>query len=137
MYFFNDPLWNPKHDPFGRDRCHGTSRRLAHEDFDEEQRRLLLRFCTGSSRVPPGGFQELQPNFTVDAWSVGDWWRSRSVVGRRRRRGMLKCGWECFDVFCMVGNGSWRRGRRAFIHQIRCVDSSGISVADSLDMSFR
>jgi hypothetical protein len=37
------------------------------KDFNEEQRRLLLRFCTGSSRVPPGGFAELQPNFAVDS----------------------------------------------------------------------
>lgn len=41
------------------------------KDFDEEQRRLLLRFCTGSSRVPPGGFQELQPNFTVEVSNAG------------------------------------------------------------------
>lgn len=41
------------------------------KDFNEEQRRLLLRFCTGSSRVPPGGFAELQPNFAVEVSDAG------------------------------------------------------------------
>ena len=41
------------------------------KEFDEEKQRLLLRFCTGSSRVPPGGFAELQPNFSVEVSNAG------------------------------------------------------------------
>jgi len=34
-------------------------------ELDAEQRCLLLHFTTGSSRLPPGGFTQLKPTFTV------------------------------------------------------------------------
>eukprot|EP00448_Togula_jolla_P019496 CAMPEP_0170588778 /NCGR_PEP_ID=MMETSP0224-20130122/11012_1 /TAXON_ID=285029 /ORGANISM="Togula jolla, Strain CCCM 725" /LENGTH=230 /DNA_ID=CAMNT_0010912519 /DNA_START=37 /DNA_END=729 /DNA_ORIENTATION=- len=40
-------------------------------DLAEEQRGLLLRFVTGSSRLPPGGFVKLTPQFSVDVSSSG------------------------------------------------------------------
>mmetsp|Transcript_107097 Transcript_107097/g.298274 ORF Transcript_107097/g.298274 Transcript_107097/m.298274 type:complete len:684 (-) Transcript_107097:106-2157(-) len=38
-------------------------------ELDPEQRCMLLHFATGSSRLPPGGFTDLKPAFTV---SVSD-----------------------------------------------------------------
>lgn len=35
------------------------------EELDEERRCLLLQFATGSSRLPPGGFADLKPQFSV------------------------------------------------------------------------
>lgn len=34
-------------------------------DLTPEQRGLLLRFCTGCSRLGPGGFQSLEPKFSI------------------------------------------------------------------------
>merc|ERR1711920_458578 len=34
-------------------------------DWDDLQRRMLLRFVTGSGRLPPGGFASLKPPFTI------------------------------------------------------------------------
>lgn len=36
------------------------------EELTLEQRCMLLHFATGSSRLPPGGFQDLKPKFSVD-----------------------------------------------------------------------
>jgi len=41
------------------------------QESDEQTRRQLLRFCTGSSRLPPGGFAELSPRFTVEVSGAG------------------------------------------------------------------
>lgn len=35
------------------------------EDLNQEQRCMLLHFTTGSSRLPPGGFPDVRPTFTV------------------------------------------------------------------------
>jgi len=40
-------------------------------ELDPEQRCLLLHFTTGSSRLPPGGFTQLKPTFTVLACDSG------------------------------------------------------------------
>jgi len=40
-------------------------------DFNAQQRCRLLRFATGSSRPPPGGFAELHPPFAVEVSSLG------------------------------------------------------------------
>eukprot|EP00404_Azadinium_spinosum_P036867 CAMPEP_0180641182 /NCGR_PEP_ID=MMETSP1037_2-20121125/46320_1 /TAXON_ID=632150 /ORGANISM="Azadinium spinosum, Strain 3D9" /LENGTH=824 /DNA_ID=CAMNT_0022663957 /DNA_START=23 /DNA_END=2494 /DNA_ORIENTATION=- len=45
---------------------------VVRDEFDEEQRCLLLHFVTGSSRLPPGGFVELCPPFSIEvasSWS--------------------------------------------------------------------
>lgn len=39
---------------------------VVRKDLNPEERCLLLHFVTGSSRLPPGGFKELQPGFTID-----------------------------------------------------------------------
>jgi len=39
---------------------------VVREDLTAEDRCLLLHFVTGSSRLPPGGFKELSPGFSVD-----------------------------------------------------------------------
>lgn len=41
------------------------------ERFGTEERRRLLNFTTGSSRLPPGGFSDLRPAFTVEVTSEG------------------------------------------------------------------
>lgn len=41
------------------------------EDLNEEQRRKLLRFVTGSGRLPPGGFASLEPPFTLSVTEAG------------------------------------------------------------------
>lgn len=38
---------------------------IVEKDLDDEQRCLLLHFATGSSRLPPGGIEDLQPIFTI------------------------------------------------------------------------
>jgi len=43
---------------------------IAHE-LDPEQRCMLLHFATGSSRLPPGGFVDLKPAFTVSVSDTG------------------------------------------------------------------
>ncbi|CAJ1373127.1 unnamed protein product [Effrenium voratum] len=40
-------------------------------DLTAEQRCRLLRFATGSSRPPPGGFADLRPPFAVEVTSLG------------------------------------------------------------------
>ena len=35
-------------------------------DLSESDKGLLLRFCTGCSRVPTGGFQQMKPAFTIN-----------------------------------------------------------------------
>lgn len=40
-------------------------------DLNAEQRCRLLRFATGSSRPPPGGFAELRPPFAVEVSPLG------------------------------------------------------------------
>ena len=40
-------------------------------ELSEEQQRLLLRFSTGSGRVPPGGFRALEPRFTLEVSGAG------------------------------------------------------------------
>mmetsp|Transcript_37968 Transcript_37968/g.118459 ORF Transcript_37968/g.118459 Transcript_37968/m.118459 type:complete len:265 (+) Transcript_37968:821-1615(+) len=40
-------------------------------ELDPEQRCMLLHFATGSSRLPPGGFSELKPAFTVSVNDAG------------------------------------------------------------------
>jgi len=56
-------------DWFGFSRCddHAVARWFWEivRDFNEEQRCMLLHFATGSSRLPLGGFAELQPTFCV------------------------------------------------------------------------
>jgi len=42
-----------------------------HCDLTADQRCRLLRFVTGSSRPPPGGFADLQPPFAVEVSSLG------------------------------------------------------------------
>lgn len=34
-------------------------------EFDQEERRLFLSFCTGSPRLPLGGFASLSPSLTI------------------------------------------------------------------------
>lgn len=41
-------------------------------EMGQEQRSLLLHFATGSSRLPPTGFQDLQPRFRVEVQSSGN-----------------------------------------------------------------
>lgn len=41
-------------------------------ELDDEQRCMLLHFATGSSRLPPGGFKDLQPTFAVSIASGGE-----------------------------------------------------------------
>jgi hypothetical protein len=41
------------------------------QEMDEEQRRMLLRFVTGSGRLPPGGFASLSPRFTLVVSDTG------------------------------------------------------------------
>lgn len=41
------------------------------QEMDEEQRRMLLRFATGSGRLPPGGFASLSPRFTLVVSDAG------------------------------------------------------------------
>lgn len=38
---------------------------IVENDLDDEQRCMLLHFATGSSRLPPGGIEDLQPIFTI------------------------------------------------------------------------
>ena len=40
-------------------------------ELPEVEKRLLLRFCTGSARVPPGGFRALEPPFTLEVSNAG------------------------------------------------------------------
>uniref|UniRef100_A0A7S4SRU5 HECT-type E3 ubiquitin transferase n=1 Tax=Alexandrium monilatum TaxID=311494 RepID=A0A7S4SRU5_9DINO len=40
-------------------------------EINPEQRCMLLHFATGSSRLPPGGFVELKPSFTVSVSDTG------------------------------------------------------------------
>lgn len=41
-------------------------------EMGQEQRSLLLHFATGSSRLPPSGFQDLHPKFRVEVQSSGN-----------------------------------------------------------------
>lgn len=38
---------------------------IVEKDLDDDQRCMLLHFATGSSRLPPGGLEDLQPIFTI------------------------------------------------------------------------
>ncbi|CAK0839186.1 unnamed protein product [Prorocentrum cordatum] len=40
--------------------------------FTEEQRALLLNFSTGSSRIPPGGFRDMSPQFQVQVLATDE-----------------------------------------------------------------
>lgn len=52
--------------------CQWPSVRVVHwfwevlEELSNDQRNMVLQFSTGSSRLPPGGFEQLQPRFTVE-----------------------------------------------------------------------
>eukprot|EP00419_Tripos_fusus_P040373 CAMPEP_0172795674 /NCGR_PEP_ID=MMETSP1074-20121228/210601_1 /TAXON_ID=2916 /ORGANISM="Ceratium fusus, Strain PA161109" /LENGTH=594 /DNA_ID=CAMNT_0013632763 /DNA_START=421 /DNA_END=2202 /DNA_ORIENTATION=+ len=59
-----DPDEWREHSTGGSSRVHNWFWDVVRE-FDAEQRCLLLHFTTGSSRLPPGGFTQLKPTFTV------------------------------------------------------------------------
>jgi hypothetical protein len=59
-----DPDEWRKHSTAGESKVHNWFWDVVRE-LDSEQRCLLLHFTTGSSRLPPGGFAQLKPIFTV------------------------------------------------------------------------
>ena len=70
--------------------------------FSSEQMARLLQFSTGSSQLPPGGFAELNPKFTIG----------------KNFGGALPTAHTCFNRICLPDHPSFRQFETALLTAI-------------------
>ncbi|XP_045123430.1 apoptosis-resistant E3 ubiquitin protein ligase 1-like isoform X2 [Portunus trituberculatus] len=73
-------------------------------NFTEEEMARLLQFTTGCSRLPPGGFSQLYPNFQISS---------------AHTYGVLPTAHTCFNQLCLPDYDSYEQFERALLLAIK------------------